>query len=113
MDKLSFNASYTHPGLKLTGGVKLTHWFKPKRDIYVRKIRGVEYRYINQAFTIVDLFGSWKPVDSGMGFFDKNFTLNFGVNNVLDKKRIHYSNYDTTTSVGRGRNYYISFDKRF
>lgn len=113
VDKLSFNASYTHPGLKLTGGVKLTHWFKPKRDIYVRKIRGREYRYINQAFTIVDLFGSWKPVDSGMGFFDKNFTLNFGVNNILDKKRIHYSNYDTTTSVGRGRNYYISFDKRF
>ena len=113
VDKLSFNASYTHPGLKLTGGVKLTHWFKPKRDIYVRKIRGVEYRYINQAFTIVDLFGSWKPVDSGMSFFDKNFTLNFGINNLFDRKRIHYNSYETTTMVGRGRNYYVSFDKRF
>ena len=113
VDKLFFNASYTHPGSRLTGGIKLTHWFRPKRDTYVTKIRGVEYRYINEAFTIVDLFGNWKPVASGMALFDKNFTLNFGINNVFDKKRIHYSNYDTTTSVGRGRNYYVSFDKRF
>ena len=48
-----------------------------------------------------------------MSFFDKNFTLNFGINNLFDRKRIHYNSYDTTTMVGRGRNYYVSFDKRF
>lgn len=112
-NKFYFNAAYTYQPWDLTAGLKLTHWSKPKRDEYVRTFRGKDYYYVNKAYTIVDFKGSWKPEHTGIGFFDHNFTLNFGVNNLFNKQRLNPNNYTISSNVGKARNYYVAFEKRF
>lgn len=112
-DKLYLNASYTHNPWDLTAGVRLTHWFEPKRDSYVRVIRGEEYQYIKDDFTTVDLLGSWQPGNWGQHELAQDWSVKFGINNLFDEQRINAANYETTTAVGKGRNYYLALEKYF
>lgn len=113
VDKVYFNASYEHADTGLSAGFKVTHWGHPKRDTYSYTQRGTTYHYINDDFTIADIRAGWNPKGTGVRFLDDDFKVNIGVNNLFDKQRIHHSSVTTTTSVGKGRNVFLAFEKRF
>lgn len=112
-DKLTLSSSYLYQPWGLNAGIQATHWFRPTRDQYTFVSRGKTYNYINRAFTIIDLKGNWQPRHTNHSFFDDGFKLTFGINNLLDKKYIHPSNREDTSMVGKGRNYYVGFEKTF
>lgn len=112
-DKLYLNASYTHHPWNLTSGLRLTHWFEPERDTYVRVISGKEYRYVKDSFTTVDFLGHWEPGNRGQGALGRDWSVQFGINNLFDEQRINAANYETTTAVGKGRNLYLALEKYF
>ena len=112
-DKLYTNIAYTYQPWGLTNGFKITHWFRPQRDSYVRVIRGKKYYYINKSYTMVDFQGAWKPKNTNINFLDNSFTLNFGIKNLFNKQRLTPNSMTTSTSVGKGRNYYFNIEKRF
>lgn len=112
-DKMYINASYTHHSWNLTTGLRLTHWFEPERDSHVREVRGEEYHYIKDDFTTIDLLGHWEPGNWGPSALGRDWSVQFGINNLFDKQRINAANYETTTAVGKGRNLYLALEKYF
>ncbi|MBR8464226.1 TonB-dependent receptor [Campylobacter sp. faydin G-24] len=111
-DKITLGATYSYIPWGLSGGVHISHWLKPYLDTKSVVIRGNTYYYPDRPYTIVNLRGSWVPKVQNK-IFGSGFKLNFGVNNILDDKHIQANSYKNSGYVGRGRNFYIDFEKKF
>ncbi|MGB2552330.1 TonB-dependent receptor domain-containing protein [Campylobacter sp. MOP51] len=112
-DKLVIGGNYLYSPWGLSTGVSMRYYFAPKRDEKSLLARGVTYEYVDSSFTIIDFKGSWVPKNFENKIFGEGFKVNFGVNNIFNKKYINHSQTKTTTMVGKGRNFYIDFEKKF
>lgn len=110
-DKLTLGASYYIEPWRLNVGADLTHWFTPERDVKVVKSGSKTYEYVDESFTITNLRALWVP--RRIWHFSDGAKVGFGVKNIFDKPYIHAENYKTSTSVGRGRNFYVDFELKF
>ncbi len=120
-DKLVLNMGYLYEPWDLNFDIKLKHQFKAKRDS--DKYTTEEWNdttdeeftvnYVNKSFTTVDLNANWSPKNTGNKWLDNGFNVQFGINNVFNKKFIHPNNTENTFSVGKGRNFYLDIEKTF
>lgn len=112
-DKLVLGANYLYSAWGLSAGVNMRHYFRPKRNEKSFVSRGITYEYVDSSFTLVDFRGGWTPKNFENKIFGEGFKVNFGVNNIFNKKYINASQVKTTTMVGKGRNFYVDFEKKF
>ena len=112
-DKLVVGTNYTYAPWGLGAGVSMRHYFSPKRDEKSFVSRGELYEYVDSSFTIVDFKGSWVPKNFENKIFGEGFRVNFGVNNIFNKKYIHASRTKDAILVGKSRNFYVDFEKTF
>ncbi|QKG28403.1 TonB-dependent receptor domain-containing protein [Campylobacter sp. RM16187] len=112
-DKILLGGQYTYTPWNLTLGANMSHWLKPSRDTKSFVSRGKKYYYVDKSFTIVNLKGKWTPTNFENKIFGRGFSLSFGINNIFDKQYIHPRRHTETTLVGKGRNFYVDFEKKF
>lgn len=109
-DKLHGDFTWFFDSLDLRLGAEVNHWFEPDQNPKTITSRGKTYTYVDQSFTQVNLKGAWTPQFSGVNWLDDKMRLNFGVNNLFDKKYINASNVNSTSRVGTGTNIYIDLE---
>lgn len=111
-DKLQLNATWFAHDMGLQLGLGVDHWFKPDQNPKTLVSRGKTYTYVDQTFTQVNLRGHW-DVPFEIAEFVEHARVNFGVNNLTDKKYINARNVNTTSRVGPGVNAYIDIEVDF
>jgi len=110
---------------KLRGGVRwrpgngdlelsavVTHWFAPDQNPETLVSGGKTYYYVNKSFSQTDVQGRWQPFSSTRRALD-GFNVLFGVNNLVNQKRLPPGVVSTSTRIGLGRNVYLSVGKMF
>ncbi|MDO5046481.1 TonB-dependent receptor domain-containing protein [Campylobacter sp.] len=112
-DKLTFGANYLYAPWHLTLGADANYWFKPKRDQWQVVSGGETYIFHNERFMIVNLRGSWMPKNFDSKLLNQGFKISFGVNNIFNKEYMHTREFVDSSRVGKGRNFYIDFEKKF
>lgn len=112
-DKIRFSGSYTFDRPNITLGVVISHWMEPDQNPESIVSRGVTYYYVNESYTISNLRAAWRPVSTGIEFFDNDVEVEVGVNNLTDDNYINARGVMSTSRVGKGRNLYMTFMKRF
>ncbi|EJP75449.1 TonB-dependent receptor domain-containing protein [Campylobacter sp. FOBRC14] len=112
-DKITFGAYYTYRAWGLSGGADVAHYMKPHYNETSFMSGGQLREYINKDFTIVNLRAMWQPKNFKKDLVKDGLKISFGINNVFDKKYIHPESYRDTTAVGKGRNFYVDFEKKF
>ncbi|WDU53271.1 TonB-dependent receptor domain-containing protein [Taylorella equigenitalis] len=109
-DKLRVELTYDiNPNFSI--GFDVNHWFKPYQNPKTIESWGEIYTYVDKSFTIANLKGSWR-LNHQKWIFD-DVTLNFGVNNIFDKKYIPASSTNDSSFVGVGRNAYLDLELKF
>nr|DAT23648.1 MAG TPA: TonB-dependent heme/hemoglobin receptor family protein [Caudoviricetes sp.] len=101
---------------KFKRGVKsgdMTHWFRPNNDNKYYVVRGQKYEYVDETFTIVNFKGRWEPKNFDSYLLNKGLKISFGVNNIFNKEYIYANGLKDTSRVGKGRNFYVDFEKTF
>ncbi len=112
-DKLTFGALYKYQPWGLSMGADVTHWFKPNNDEKEFVSQGVTYKNNDETFTIVNLKGKWEPRNFDSYLLNKGLKISFGINNLFNKEYIFPNGVKKTSRVGKGRNFYIDFEKTF
>ncbi|WP_434352548.1 TonB-dependent receptor [Psychrobacter sp. HD31] len=111
--KTYLNFGYSDDESGVSTGLKVTHWFRPHRDFYKFTSRGREYEYVNEDFTIADVYAGWDPVNTGNEFLDDGLKLNLGINNLFNDQRLNPNVRRPSLMLGKARNIYASVEKRF
>lgn len=112
-DKLTLGAMYRYEPWGLSLGGDMTHWFRPNNDEKYYVVRGQKYEYVDETFTIVNFKGRWEPKNFDSYLLNKGLKISFGVNNIFNKEYIFANGFKNTTRVGKGRNFYVDFEKTF
>ena len=111
-DKLHLSVAYFNHALGLQLGLGVNHWYEPDQNPKTIVSRGVTYTYVDQDFTQANFKGVWDINMQDINFIN-NAKVNFGVNNLTDKKYINARNTNTTSRVGTGRNIFIDIEVGF
>ncbi|MFV0480702.1 MAG: TonB-dependent receptor domain-containing protein [Campylobacteraceae bacterium] len=90
----------------------INHWFKPNQNPKGITSGGVYYKYVDKPYTIANFKGKWTIKKSEIPFLHGT-TINFGVNNIFDKKYINANSVASISRVGTGRNFYVDFEVKF
>lgn len=117
-DKLGFEVQTSFVD-NLNLALQINHYFKPhqnpKFDKRIRFVAGKREFYdrykVDRSYTIANFKGSYTYAYSKK-YFDK-LILNFGINNLFNKKYLNANDYKDTEAVGIGRNIYADFEIRF
>ena len=112
-DKLTFGALYKYQPWGLSMGADVTHWFKPNNDEKEFVSQGVTYKNNDETFTIVNLKGKWEPRNFDSYLLNKGLKISFGINNLFNKEYIFPNGLKRISRVGKGRNFYVDFEKTF
>lgn len=111
-DKLSVNLQ-VRPVHGLRLGLDVNHWLKPKHNPESRVIRGERLWYIDQAFTVVDFNGAWRPTPHANALIARELEFQFGIKNLFNARYASANNYTSSRTQGKGRNVYVGATSRF
>lgn len=111
-NKLSLDA-YVLPRAGWKFGGNVTHWFKPSANPVSILSGGTTYWYVRKDYTITNLYAQWQPNPGGRGALGQDLSIRFGVNNLFDASYLNARDVETTTRVGKGRNFFLNLETRF
>lgn len=94
-------------------GGNITHWFKPSPNPASMISSGKTYWYVRKDYTIANAYAEWQPNVQGSGLLGRDFTMRLGVNNIFDAPYLNARDVETTSRVGKGRNFFLSVETRF